>query len=377
VRILRDAAAVPVRHVPELDGVRGLAILLVLVWHYLVDQTRGSWISRAGALTWSGVDLFFVLSGFLLGSILVRYRGGERFYAAFYLRRACRILPLYAVLLVFYLFARAWLRQPANAGHAWLFGAPMPFWTYATFTQNIVMALANTSGAHFLGITWSLAVEEQFYLLLPLLIAFVPPRALPWLLAGFIGLAPLLRRMVEARGFDAFVLMPTRMDSLLGGVLLACLLADPLTRSWLETRTRFLKWMLAIFLLGYAILTLERRSLGVLDHTWLAGLYGVLIALVVVDRSGPISRLMRARWLAALGVLSYSVYLFHQAVSGLLHGAVFHRPPTIDSLASALLTLLALAVTLAIALATRACIEAPVTAMGRRVAYRRRGEGAS
>ena len=64
-------------------------------------------------------------------------------------------------------------------------------------------------------------------------------------------------------------------------------------------------------------------------------------------------------------------------IPGLLHGAVFHRPPTIDSLASALLTLLALAVTLAIALATRACIEAPVTAMGRRVAYRGRGEGAS
>ncbi len=371
MRVLKD------RHLPELDGVRGLAILLVLIWHYLVDQMHGSWIARAGALTWSGVDLFFVLSGFLLGSILVRSRGREGFYAMFYWRRACRILPLYLLLLALYLVAHTWLRQPGNPGHAWLFGAPMPFWTYATFTQNIAMAVANTSGAHFLGITWSLAVEEQFYVVLPLLIAVARPRLLPWLLAGLIAVAPMLRALADARGLDGFVLAPTRMDSLLGGVLLACLLADPFTRQWLEQRARFLKWMLAIFLLGAGILTLERRSLGVLDHAWLAGLYGMLIALVIVERGGWLARLMRARWLSVLGVLSYSIYLFHQAVSGLLHGAVFQRPPTIDSFASAMLTLLALAVTLAIALATRRWIEAPAMAMGQRLPYRLQGQAAS
>jgi peptidoglycan/LPS O-acetylase OafA/YrhL len=360
-------------HVPELDGVRGLAILLVLVWHYVIDQSRGSLVARAGALTWSGVDLFFVLSGFLLGSILIRHRGGERFYAAFYARRACRILPLYAVLLVLYVLADAWLKDPANQGHAWLFGRPMPFWTYATLTQNVAMSVADTSGAHFLGITWSLAVEEQFYLILPLIIAFAPPRLLPWLLAALIGLAPVLRALAEAQRLDAFVLMPTRMDSLLGGVLLACLLNDPSTRAWFEARTRFLKWLLAIFGLGFAILTLERRSLGVLDHTWLAALYTVLVAIVVVDRSGPISRSLRARWLVGLGVVSYGVYLFHQAVSGLLHGTVFQRPPHIDSIASAALTTLALGLTIAIAVATRTFIEAPILGMGRRIAYRASG----
>ena len=356
---------------------RGLAILLVLIWHYLAQQMHGSWIAHAGALTWSGVDLFFVLSGFLLGSILVRSRGREGFFALFYWRRACRILPLYFLLLVLYLAAQAWLRQPGNPGHAWLFGAPMPFWTYATFTQNIAMAVANTSGAHFLGITWSLAVEEQFYVVLPLLIAVVRPRLLPWLLAGLIALAPVLRALADARGLDGFVLAPTRMDSLLGGVLLACLLADPLTRQWLEQRARFLKWMLAIFFLGAGILTLEPRALGVLDHAWLAGLYSVLIALVLVDRNGFLARMMRARWLAVLGVLSYSAYLFHQAISGLLHAAVFQRPPTIDSFASAMLTLFALALTLALALATRRWIESPAMAMGQRLPYRLQGQAAS
>jgi peptidoglycan/LPS O-acetylase OafA/YrhL len=358
------------KHVPELDGIRGLAILLVLVWHYAVDQTWGSWIARLGMLAWSGVDLFFVLSGFLLGSILIRYRGGERFYAAFYARRACRIVPLYALLLVLYLLCAAWLRDPANPGHAWLFGRPMPLWTYATFTQNVAMALANTSGAHFLGITWSLAVEEQFYLVLPPLIALTPLRALPWLLAALIVIAPLLRVAANAYDVDGFVLMPTRMDSLLGGVLLACLLSEAATRRWLEARTRFLKWLLAIFIVGFAILTLERRALGVLDHTWLAGLYTVLIAIAVVDRSGAIPRWLRARWLVGLGIVSYGVYLFHQAVSGLLHSAVFERPPRIDGGWSALLTLLALAVTLTLAAAARRLIEAPAIGFGRRLGYR-------
>jgi peptidoglycan/LPS O-acetylase OafA/YrhL len=358
------------QHVPELDGIRGLAILLVLVWHYAVDQTWGSWIARVGMLTWSGVDLFFVLSGFLLGSILIRYRGGERFYAAFYARRACRIVPLYALLLLLYVLSAASLRDPANPGHAWLFGNAMPLWTYATFTQNLAMAFANTSGAHFLGITWSLAVEEQFYLVLPLLIAFAPLRALPWLLAALIVIAPLLRVVAAAHDVDAFVLMPARMDSLLGGVLLACLLSEASTRRWLEARSRFLKWLLAIFLLGLAILTLERRALGVLDHTWLAGLYTVLVAIAVVDRSGAIPRSLRVRWLAGLGVISYGVYLFHQAVSGLLHSAVFARPPRIDSMASAALTLLALAITVTLALAARRLVEAPIIAFGQRVGYR-------
>jgi peptidoglycan/LPS O-acetylase OafA/YrhL len=367
------ASPTALEHVAELDGVRGLAILLVLVWHYVVDQTWGSWIARAGALTWSGVDLFFVLSGFLLGSILIRHRGGEHFYAAFYARRACRIVPMYALLLLLYVVIDAWLKDPTNHGHAWLFGKPMPLWSYATFTQNVVMSVANTSGAHFLGITWSLAVEEQFYLILPVLIAFAPLRTLPWLLAALIALAPALRALAEAYRLDAFVLMPTRMDSLLGGVLLACLLSDPSIKRWFEARTRFLKWLLVIFLLGFAILTLERRSLGVLDHTWLAGLYTVLIAVAVVDRSGAISRSLRARWLVGLGIVSYSVYLFHQAVSGLLHSTVFQRPPKIDSIAGAMLTLLALGITIAIAVASRYFLEAPIIALGRRITYRASG----
>lgn len=362
-------------HSPELDGIRGFAILLVLVWHYFVSQlalaagTPAWWLARAGALTWSGVDLFFVLSGYLLGSILIRHRGGENYYAAFYVRRICRIVPLYLVLLAAYLACALWLRDPANPGHRWLFDRPMPFWSYATFTQNIVMAYAYTSGAHFLGITWSLAVEEQFYLVLPLAVAILPPRVLPWVMGALVVGAPFMRAAVYAGGLDAFVMTLARMDTLLSGVLLASLLQQPRARAWFEARRRFVGWLLAVLFLGVVVVTIDPKILGVFNHTWFAIFFALLIASGLTHRAGAIAACLRARWLCGLGILSFSVYLFHQAVSGLVHAALLRRAPRIDSVESAAVTLLALGVTLGIALLTLRYVERPAIRAGRRLAY--------
>src|SRR5689334_3132541 len=92
--------------IPELDGIRGLAILLVLAWHYLFlrfaptapPSARPVW--SVFALTWSGVDLFFVLSGFLIGGILLRCRDSPNYFKTFYIRRACRIVPAYFLVLI-------------------------------------------------------------------------------------------------------------------------------------------------------------------------------------------------------------------------------------------------------------------------------------
>ena len=89
------------RRIPALDGLRGLAILLVLLWHYLQNLLRDELgpaavqLKRALALSWSGVDLFFVLSGFLIAGLLLDHRGSERYFRTFYIRRVCRIFPLY------------------------------------------------------------------------------------------------------------------------------------------------------------------------------------------------------------------------------------------------------------------------------------------
>ena len=91
---------------PELDGIRGIAILLVLIWHYPINQIRGEHgsvfhlVQQSLGWTWSGVDLFFVLSGFLIGGTLLDNRRASNYFQVFYIRRACRIVPLYFLLLL-------------------------------------------------------------------------------------------------------------------------------------------------------------------------------------------------------------------------------------------------------------------------------------
>ena len=135
--------------IPALDGLRGIAIGLVLLRHAIFGVTSVEGIEThspftsalvaCGQLTWSGVDLFFVLSGFLIGGILLDARPSPRYFQTFYIRRAYRILPLYLVVvglsLVPHLFAEF---SPARAAHT--SPLPFPWWAYATFTQNFWMA---------------------------------------------------------------------------------------------------------------------------------------------------------------------------------------------------------------------------------------------
>src|SRR6266568_5097276 len=155
--------------IPELDGLRGIAIGMVIIWHYFSTVVRAgpssplSYLVAATRATWSGVDLFFVLSGFLIGGILLDARGATNYYRVFYRRRFFRIVPIYAaVLLIFPIFTL--LRHGAHPAPA--AGAP-PWYMYWTFTQNLWMAATSSLGTNSLGMTWSLAVEEQFYLTLP------------------------------------------------------------------------------------------------------------------------------------------------------------------------------------------------------------------
>ena len=163
------AATDRVGRIPELDGLRGLAILSVLFWHYghyyaPAPGSIGAWLPPLLRLAWSGVDLFFVLSGFLIGGILIANRKASNYWRVFYVRRACRIFPLYFVVLAAFVLATATITpQPSN----WLLKQEPPFWNYPLFLQNLAWLARSSFGSDFLGPTWSLAVEEQFYLVLP------------------------------------------------------------------------------------------------------------------------------------------------------------------------------------------------------------------
>jgi peptidoglycan/LPS O-acetylase OafA/YrhL len=179
-----------------LDGLRGVAILLVIVYH-LLTQLEGHpgvfhYAVIAGRLGWSGVDLFFVLSGFLIGGILLDARTSSRYYPTFYARRAFRILPIYGVLLFFFGLRSLLFRwMPGYSPN--LTADEIPLLAYLTFSQNFRMAHLGSLGTGSLCPTWSLAVEEQFYLTMPVFIRNIKRERLVGILLAVVVGAPLLR----------------------------------------------------------------------------------------------------------------------------------------------------------------------------------------
>lgn len=189
-------------HIPELDGIRGLAILLVVVYHYFFEPAvvrPGSNLWHAIAplrLGWTGVDLFFVLSGFLIGGILLDARGASNFFRTFYIRRFYRIVPIYAVLLGLCFFITFLVKRAYIPEFTWMTENRLPWTSYLCFGQNIWMAVHGSWGSGDLRPTWSLAVEEQFYLTLPIVIWFLETRLLRKVLVGIVAGVPVLRTIL-------------------------------------------------------------------------------------------------------------------------------------------------------------------------------------
>lgn len=370
------------KRISQLDGVRGVAVLLVLVWHSfpcLVNAEPGSplaYASRLFSLTWSGVDLFFVLSGFLIAGILLDNRDAPNYFRAFYLRRVCRIFPLYFLILALFigLSATSLATSPAFQN---LFQNPFPFWSYATFTQNFLMGIRGDLGANWLAPTWSLAVEEQFYLFVPLLVYALPRRTLLWVLLVAVLTAPVLRGI--SADLLAYVNTPCRSDSLLAGAALAVLVRwEPFMAAVRQRRGQLLA-LFAVLLAGAAVLTVLPAASRSLKHFWLAGLYSVFVLIAFADTEPRLGRLLRSPVLVWFGQLSYGIYMFHLPVFGLIHGALRHSDPQIRSPLDAGITVLALGITLGVAMLSYHFVESPILRYGHRFQYypKPKAEGAS
>jgi peptidoglycan/LPS O-acetylase OafA/YrhL len=324
-------------------------------------------------LTWSGVDLFFVLSGLLIGGILIDNRERPSYFRSFYARRFCRIFPLYYAFLALYFVAARLPSATAGPRWSWLLEDPLPFWSYATFLQNYAMAAAGRFGAQFAAVTWSLAIEEQFYLLLPLFVRLIPPRRLGWALGALIASAVGLRAIVHAASGGSwvvnYVLLPSRMDTLLLGVGLAVLVRSPAIE-WLAPRRRWLTVLLvAEGLLLLPLRTIPVEALALWGYTALAAFYATLVLRVRLGAGEWWGAVFRSRPLVYLGTVSYGLYLVHQVASGALHGAFFGRPPRITTLAEGAVTLLALALTLLVCELSWRFFERPIVEWGRRFRY--------
>ena len=357
----------PSLRTPELDGVRGIAIFLVLIYHYFViafaPASPAAYAFAGLRLSWSGVDLFFVLSGFLIGGILIDNQQSSNYFEVFYVRRLCRIFPLY----LFWLLAFCGLLLIRSAE------SPLPLWSYATFSQNLLMSYHNTFGPSWMLITWSLAVEEQFYFTLPFIIRYLEPRKLPWFLICFILAAPLLRVALSfsfsSGALAAYVLMPCRADALLLGVLCAWMLRRQQVTQFLTIYRKALYAAFVVLLMGTAAMTIKYTQMvsyrwSNLGYTWLALLYSCFLLIIVTERRGIIKTITMSPLLRGLGIIAYGVYLMHYGILSLLHELILHDGPTILNTQDLMVTMFSLTLTLILAYLSWKFFEKPLVAWG-------------
>jgi peptidoglycan/LPS O-acetylase OafA/YrhL len=368
--------------IPELDGLRGLAILLVILCHYVgnADHVRlGWWIHRplsAFTIGWSGVDLFFVLSGFLIGGILLDARTSPHYFRAFYMRRVFRILPLYyawTLLFGILVVLALWLapgRTPLSSRD--LLQVPL----HLLFLQDFRIGMLPWPWIWFV-VTWSLAVEEQFYLLAPFLIRYVSIRKLVAVLATIIAVAPFLRLVVyrwTGNPFSASIPMPCRADALAWGILLAVAWRQPSFRNFLANRGSVLSRTVLFLFLGVVALSwwlahppaLVTLTIGM---SWLAVFYTCLLLLVLFRTGSNVAAVMRWRWLGKLGTISYCVYILHDTFNQIAHRLLLHSEPQLYDLRGLAVTLLALVLTLSVASLSWRYFERPLIRRGHRYSY--------
>jgi len=364
--------------IPELDGIRGIAIGMVLISHFFAVVSRpGSALAYALVplrLDWSGVDLFFVLSGFLIGGILLDARESSNYFRVFYTRRFFRIVPIYVVLLASAGFVRYLADAGMIRGYGEIFAGRLSWWYFPAFLQNVGMSIQQVWGTLPLAPTWSLAVEEQFYLTLPLLIRFLDRRALLRFMLFAIAGAPLLRTFFFHRDplnlFTWYTLMPCRADSLLLGVFGAIVLREPAWRGWLLGRRRFVLLVSAILLVGVAYLGWRAPSyrdalMATVGFTWLALTYLAFLLYALLYRDSWISRCLRWNWLRGLGVIAYGTYLFHEFFLGLF----FARIPWLYSWHDIRVSFFALVVTILLCRLSWVYFEKPLVKIGHRTNY--------
>jgi peptidoglycan/LPS O-acetylase OafA/YrhL len=372
------------RDVP-LDGLRGLAILLVVLYHATLfgeaNASGHAWLVALPRFGWSGVDLFFVLSGFLITRILLRERAASNYFGVFYARRVLRIFPLYyLVLAVFFL---------ATPDSYWLPGASRETLWYWLYLSNLETALTGAFHHRFLDLTWSLAIEEQFYLIWPLLVRWLAPRRLETVCIGAVAAAFGLRCaavLAGAHPLAVYVLTPLRMDCLAAGALVA-LVAEREGWQRLERAARVLlpasaavcAALFAIYSIDPALFA-RRPGLTLLAHplvqtfgySALAIFYAALLVLAMTAGSRGAWRALEARPLLVLGAYSYAIYLLHDPAIAVVSALLYHPRDTAwpYPVEQGIFYALVLGASLAAAALSWLVLEGPAVRLGHRLRYR-------
>jgi peptidoglycan/LPS O-acetylase OafA/YrhL len=338
----------PVR-ITALDGIRGIAVLLVIIVHsdgYFGGAFASGYIAGPLAIVfgagWVGVNLFFVLSGFLITGILFDVKWADNYYRAFYARRALRILPLYFGYVSLISIIAFWKSRTPGAEHLGRGDISSLFGFYYNF-RVAMFTKAELPNVHHL---WSLCVEEHFYLLWPIIILSLPRRRVMQLCVAGMFIALGLRIAVAASGAwpqIAYILTPCEVDGLLAGSFVALMERGQNAR---DHFSRFARPVMAgSGLILFAILVVQHHFYNfngpgvdprldlTLGITALSIFFAALLAsLLHRSQRSPLGRFLERNWLVAIGHYSYAMYVFHFIILSAAVHLLFHFVPSAASL---------------------------------------------
>ncbi|HNU15549.1 MAG TPA: acyltransferase [Chitinophagaceae bacterium] len=307
------------QYYPALDGLRGLAILLVVIYHNF------GFINNYFFFGWLGVDLFFVLSGFLITDILLKSLGTKNYLKNFYLRRVLRIFPLYYCCLILFLLIIPGINSQFDVRYytqnqLWL-------WTYL---QNWLYIFKDPGSYNVLNHLWSLAVEEQFYLLWPLVILIVRrPRRLLFLISSLLIGVLCLRlwiwnnQVADLAYFNLYTF--TRIDGICIGCIVALL--QRINSQFLKNYTPFIVLFFAALNFGFFFVNRQYRFtfpyLALVGYTTFAMIFGLLVNEAVTKETRLINSIFNISLLKFFGKISYGFYIFHWPVYVLLRPLLY------------------------------------------------------
>jgi peptidoglycan/LPS O-acetylase OafA/YrhL len=347
------------RHIPQLDVLRGIAVLMVMLSHISgnVPSLHLNPVFRYG---WTGVDLFFVLSGFLITGILLRAKSETGYFTNFYVRRALRIWPLYFCLLAFGFLVVPILQPQLRPT---VFEQCHPWQTYLVFIQNLVVPKSGTFGP--LEITWSLCVEEQFYLVWPLIVLFCSPKSIVKIsvAAFFVSLVLRFASAHHWLGIDFYHNTLCRLDGLAMGSLAAIALPN-LKEASLR---RYAPWIAGVASLGLV----ASIPLGIAKWAFPAIVSVLFVAVMCLSIAWH--RFPQGQFLAFTGRISYGLYLLHILAYDVVRDQHFRKLLALTHnlvINDVIVLVCSLALAYGLALASWKLLESPILSMKRHFEFR-------